>query len=186
MMNILLLFISLLPIRTLYSEIDKKGLDVILSYPIPRWKYLLEKYAGFLTYALLYPISIITVVITSSVFLNEDINVTLVINYSIGIYLIIFALGSISLLVLTIFLDSNKSMAVAGVVVVGMYLLESLGGMIQVLDNIQFLSIFHYFKINTLLETNSLPILDVVVVALTGLIALACSLLIFDRREFAN
>ena len=184
MMNILLLFISLYPAKILYQEIDKKSLDVILSYPVQRWKYLLEKFAGFLSYGLLYPLVIIGTIIFDSFYIGEEIDTNLVINYAIGIYLLIFALGSITLLCVSIFLDSNKSMTVAGIIVISMYLLESLGGIIQVLANIRFLSLFHYFKLDSILENGYLPIIDLIIVIGFGLIALCSSLVIFDKREF--
>jgi ABC-2 type transport system permease protein len=184
-MNILLLLVGLFPARSLASEIDKKTLDVILNYPIPRWRYLLEKFGVYMTYGLLFPVSIIGVVLGSTAFLGEEINVNLIINYSIGIYLLIFALGAISLLVVSIFLESNKSLTVAGGLVVGMYFLESLGGILESLGSIQSLSLFHYFKIGNILTEGMLPIFDVFIVLAIGIIALVSALVIFDKREFA-
>lgn len=185
MMNILLLFISLYPAKTLYQEIDRKNLDVILSYPIPRWQYLLQKFLGFLSYSLLYPIAIIGIILLSTYYLGEEINTNLVINYAIGIYLLVFALGTISLLSVSIFLESNKSITVAGIIILSMYFLESLGGIIPVLSNIQFFSLFHYFKLDVILKTGYLPVIDLIIVVGIGLIALISSLVIFDKREFA-
>ncbi|MHA2104546.1 MAG: hypothetical protein ACW981_14050, partial [Candidatus Hodarchaeales archaeon] len=47
-MNILLLLVGIFPARSLAAEIDKKTLDVILNYPIPRWRYLLEKFGVYM------------------------------------------------------------------------------------------------------------------------------------------
>jgi len=204
-MNIILLFVALfIPARLLSTEIDKNTLDVMLSYPIPRWRYLLEKYGVYLTYGLLFPISIITILIGSTAAMNAmfadgyvyynvtyyyEIDPSLVLNYSLGLFLLIFALGALSLLCASIFLESNKSLAAAGALILGQYFLESLGGVLAGLlegfTNIQALSLFHYFKINTIMETGSLPLFDVVVVAGVGLVALVSALIIFHKREFA-
>ena len=41
---ILLFIVIFFPSRMITSEVDKKTLDMSLSLPIPRWKYLLEKF----------------------------------------------------------------------------------------------------------------------------------------------
>ena len=137
-----------------------------------------------MTYSLLYPICISLVIIISSFLLNEEINIGLVLHYSIGTYLQIYALGSISLLCVSIFLDSNKSMMAAGVIAVLMYLLEGLGGVLPFLGSFQNFSIFHYFKIDSILSVGNLPLIDIFIVAGIGCIALIGSLIIFDKREF--
>ncbi|MFX1285903.1 MAG: ABC transporter permease subunit [Promethearchaeota archaeon] len=204
-MNIILLFVALfIPARLLSTEIDKNTLDVMLSYPIPRWRYLLEKFSVYLTYGLIFPISLGAILIGSTevmkivypdgfVFEGEpykyEIDNNLVLNYAIGIFLLLFALGAISLLCASIFLESNKSLSVAGALIIGQYFLESLGGLLAgVLEGfveIQAFSLFHYFKINSILETGMLPFFDIVIVAGVGIIALIGALVIFHKREFA-
>lgn len=204
-MNIILLFVALfIPARLLSTEIDKKTLDVMLSYPIPRWRYLLEKFGVYLTYGLLFPISIVGILIGSTTVMNMlyadgyefnnvvyyyEIDPNLVLNYSLGIFLLIFALGALSLLCASIFLESNKSLSAAGVLIIGQYFLESLGGLLAGLSEgfteIQAFSLFHYFKINDILETGMLPLFDVVIVTGVGILALISALLIFHKREFA-
>jgi len=204
-MNIILLFVALfIPARLLSTEIDKNTLDVMLSYPIPRWRYLLEKFGVYLTYGLLFPISIVGILIGSTAVMNTlyadgyefndivyfyEINPNLVLNYALGIFLLIFALGAISLLCASIFLESNKSLSAAGVLIIGQYFLESLGGLLTGLGegftDVQAFSLFHYFKINDILETGMLPLFDVVFVAGVGILALVGALVIFHKREFA-
>ncbi|MFW9903311.1 MAG: ABC transporter permease subunit [Candidatus Thorarchaeota archaeon] len=204
-MNILLLFVALfIPARLLSTEIDKNTLDVMLSYPIPRWRYLLEKFGVYLTYGFLFPISIVGILIGSTAIMNRlytdgyefngvvyyyEIDPNLVLNYSLGIFLLIFALGALSLLCASIFLESNKSLSAAGVLIIGQYFLESLGGLLVGLSegfiDFQVFSLFHYFKINDILETGMLPLFDVVIVTGVGILALISALFIFHKREFA-
>ncbi|MFW9778386.1 MAG: ABC transporter permease subunit [Candidatus Heimdallarchaeota archaeon] len=208
-LNLVVLFVAILvPARLLSAEVDKKTLDIMLSYPIPRWRYLLEKYGVFLTYSLLIPLSIIGMMFGSTVvmstifpdgfsFTNPNTQVTdtqlyeidpnLVINYAIGTFLVLFALGSISLLVSTIFLESNRSLSVAGLVIGGQYFLDSIGGLLDPNGSIgiRFFSLFHYFKVDALLESGSLPMTDLVVVIGVGIAGLASALLVFQKREFA-
>jgi len=95
-LNLLILFVSLvIPARLLSTEIDKKTMDMMLSFPIPRWRYLLEKFSVYLTYNLLFPILFIAVLIGSTLAINEEIDITLLANVAIGYYLLLFALGAL-------------------------------------------------------------------------------------------
>ncbi|MHA1168947.1 MAG: ABC transporter permease subunit [Candidatus Hodarchaeales archaeon] len=185
-MNILLLFVAMLiPSRMLAAEIDKRTLDVVLGFPIPRWRYLLEKFGVYLSYNLLFPITLAPIMIGSTLALGEEIDPVLVINFVISDYILLFSLGSISLLCVTVFLDSNKALAAAGLLIVFQYFLESMGGLIAFVKDFQFLSLFHYFKLDHIASAGMLPLGDVLIVIAVGVIALSSALYIFHNREFA-
>ncbi len=202
-MNILVLFVALfIPARILSTEIDKNTLDVMLSYPIPRWRYLLEKYGVYITYSLLFPMAIVVFMIGltlvmdmvypegyayNDVVYHYVINTDLVVNYALGIFLLLFALGALSLLCATIFLDSNRSLTAAGVLIGGQYMLDGLGGLLDPSGElgIQLFSLFHYFSLGTLIETGMLPFNDIIIVTGVGILALLGALTIFHKREFA-
>ena len=202
-MNILVLFVALfIPARILSTEVDKNTLDVMLSYPIPRWRYLLEKYGVYITYSLIFPMAIVVFMIGltwvmdmlypegyayNDVVYHYVINNDLVVNYALGIFLLLFALGAISLLCATIFLDSNRSLTAAGVLIGGQYMLDGLGGLLDPTGElgIQNFSLFHYFSLGTIIETGMLPLADVIIVAAVGIVALLSALTIFHKREFA-
>jgi ABC-2 type transport system permease protein len=185
--NIVILFVGFfIPSRLLGEEIDKNSLDMVLSYPIPRWQYLLEKHAVYLVYSILYPISLITFITGSSIIANEEFDINLLVNYGLGVFFTLFALGSISLLCTSIFLESSKSMAASGALIGVQYLLENLGGIVPMLKDIQFLSIFHYLKIGSIIANDMiLPLNELLIVILVGIFSLVSALIIFDRREFA-
>ncbi|MHA2224172.1 MAG: ABC transporter permease subunit [Candidatus Hodarchaeales archaeon] len=216
-LNLVVLFVAIfIPARILSTEVDKKTLDIMLSYPIPRWRYLLEKFGVFLTYSLLLPISIVGMLIGSTMIMNTifpngysfenpatqliethlyEIDTNLVVNYALGVFLLLFALGSISLLVSTIFLESNRSLSVAGLIIAGQYFLDSMAGLLDPNGNlfsadpkigIQNFSLFNYFSIGTIIDNASmLPLLDVLIVVGVGIVALVSGLFIFQKREFA-
>ena len=184
-MNILLLFIAIfVPARLLSAEVDRNTFDVMLSFPIKRWRYLLEKFFVYLTYNFLLPISMILVMIGSTFVMSEEIDVSLVFNYAISYWILLFALGGLSLLCASIFLDSTRSLAAAGLIIGGQYFLESLGGILEALGNFQGLSLFHYFKLGAIQKAGMLPLGEVIVVITIGILALGGALIIFHKREF--
>ena len=183
-MNILLLLLALYPARSLYQEVDKKSFDILFSYPVPRWKYLFEKFAVYLTFGILFPLSMFVTVIGTTLFIGESINTNLIFNYSLGVYIQLFALGSLSLLCVALFLESNKALVASSGLIGCQYFLESLGGFIPNLTNLQFLSIFHYFKIGSILDQGMLPLDEVLIVLSIGIIACISALIIFEKREY--
>ena len=190
-MNLIGLFVSIfVPVKLLSSEVDEKSLDVVLSYPISRWRYLLEKFSVYLTYNILFPLTMAVSMIGSAIILGEDYNAALIINYALGFWLLLFGLGSIALFCTAVFLDSNRSLTAAGVVILGSYLLDSMGGLLG-LKNLQLLSLFHYFKISGILEAgflnakDMLPLGEVFIVIVVGFVFLVSALYLFDRREIS-
>jgi ABC-type transport system involved in multi-copper enzyme maturation permease subunit len=185
-MNILLLFIAIfIPARLLSAEIDKKTFDIALSLPIPRWRYLLEKFSVFVTYSFVLPLAMVGIMLGSTAIMGETMDVSLVLNYALGFWLLLFTLGAMSLLCATIFLDSNRSLAAAGVLIGGQYFLDSLGGLLEALGNLQVFSLFHYFNLAAIQRAGTLPLLDVIIVLGVGFFSLLAALVIFEKREFA-
>lgn len=185
--NLVILFAAILiPSRLLSEEIDKNVLDVILSYPILRWRYLLDKFLVYLTYSLSYPIIVFITMMGSAAINNENMDISLVLNYSISLWFLLFAVGSVSLLMTSIFLDSNRSLAAAGLVAIGQYFLDSLGGIIPALQDLQFLSLFHYLKLGAILNEGMIPLNELFIISFVGFFATLLALWIFDHREFTN
>jgi len=188
-LEMIIVFITIFsPTRLITNEIDKKTLDVALSYPIPRWRYLLEKFGVYLTYNLLYPIFIILSGYLSTLALSiNDTEITM--NYkllfyaSISVWLYFFALGSISILVSTIFLDSRKSLAVAGVIIIGMFLLPRFASAAESIEFLKYLSIFNYFSPGKIYENQGFLVGDFFIVFGIGLVSLLAALWIFQKRE---
>lgn len=181
-----LLYVTIfVPVRLISTEIDKKTLDVTLSYPIPRWRYILEKFSVYLSYNLLYPILMFVITYLSTTAINESMNYAILSYSLIGVWFMFFALGALSLLCGTIFLESNKALSAAGVLILGQYLLERIGGLVESLRILQNLSLFHYLNAGTIADLGKLPLNELFTVAGVGILALSSALYIFQKRELA-
>ena len=198
-----------IPARLLASEMDNNTLDVMLSYPIPRWRYALEKFSVFLTYNLLYPVLIlVTTFFVNIIMINIDfisageaVDLVVVGYATIGSWSLFFALGALSFLCGTIFLESNKAMALSALVILGQYMMERFGGIVESINFLQDFSLFHYLIPATINRTGtipstinfsltigdlinfSIPISDLIPVLSVGLIATLGALYVFQKRE---
>lgn len=174
----------LIPTRIITGEVDKNTLDVTLSYPIPRWRYLLEKFMVYLTYSLLYPafVYIMAVVATNS--LGETMDMTVLGHSMIGFWLWLFALGALSLLCGTVFLDSNRALSASGILIVTQYVMTRLGD----LGDLSFLkdfSLFNYLSTGSIFQNGGMIMNELAVVLGVGIAALAAALYVFQKRELA-
>ena len=185
-MEWILIFESIFfPVRIISREVEKKTLDISLSYPIPRWRYILEKFSSYLTYNLLYPILLMTL----SYFVTEGIGETMnyaLVGYSlIGVWFLLFALGAMGLLCSSIFLDSGRSTGFAAILILGQYIMLRVGQLTESVSWVKKYSLFNYLNYNTIIELGYLPTDELFIVAAVGVITLTAALYIFQRRELA-
>jgi ABC-2 type transport system permease protein len=185
-LEMLMIFVTVfIPVRLISSEVDQNTLDIILSYPIPRWRFLLEKFSVYLTYNLLYPALMIFAVVLSAIGLGESINLATFTYSVIGVWLLFFALGSISLLCGAIFLKSKKALPASGILILGQYILVRVGGMVSNAEPLKLFSLFNYLNAGTIVNSGTMPINELFIVIVVGVIALAGALYIFQKRELA-
>ncbi len=190
-----ILFITIVvPAFLISSEIDRKTLDVMLSYPIPRWRFALEKFAVYATYNLFYPIFIVLITFISTEYLQEQFNYEVLMYALIGLWLWLFTLGALSFLCAAIFLETRKSISFAALLIMGQYILQRFGGLSETLEFYQNISIFNYLSAGKIYKWFINPetynffeefIPQVLLVTGIGIAALIAALFIFQHRELA-
>jgi ABC-2 type transport system permease protein len=180
-----IVFIAILiPARIVAAEVDKNTLDVTLSYPIPRWRYLLEKFGVYVTYNILYAVFIYLFAVVSTNGLGETLDTTVLIHALTGFWLWLFALGALSLLCGTLFLESNRALSASGALIVIQYIMTRLGE----LGDLSFLkdwTVFNYLSTGTILQNGGIPMNELAVVVGVGVAALVAALYVFQKRELA-
>lgn len=185
-LEMVILFITIIiPARMITAEVDKRTLDISLSYPISRWRYVLEKFGSYLIFNLLYPILMLLVTLISSKILNEEMNFVLLTYGFIGSWLQFFALGAISLLCGAIFLEGKKAIAAAGGIIVGMWILVRVGGIVESVNFLKYLSLFNYLNTAIIFSEGVMPLDELFIILGVGFVSLISALVIFEKRELA-
>lgn len=183
-LEMLMVFLTIfIPARIITAEVEKRTFDIVLSYPIPRWRYLLEKFGVYLFYNLLYPIILLLFTYICTIALGETMNYAVFTYIMIGFWFQFFALGAITLLCSAIFLESKKTIAVAGVLNIGQWILVRIGGIMESLNFLKYFSIFNYMGGSSIIQSGAFPIGEFFVLLGIGIAALTASLIIFDKRE---
>ncbi len=179
---IYLLLPVFLGVNIIAREVDKKTLDITLSYPISRWKIPLGRFAAVNTYALTIPLFTFVPISFGAIYFGEDIDHLALLVALLSKQLLFFALTAISLLCAVVFLRSKTSYGAAGGIIIGSYIIKSLGGLVESLHIIRNLSLFYYLD-GTTIWLGTFPLDEALIVLGVGILALISSLVIFQRRE---
>ena len=187
-LEMILLFLGIFYGASLISrEFDKNTLDSMLSLPISRKRFISEKFMVYISNTFMIPISVIIITILFTFVIDEPFDSTQFIYAAIAYWLLFVALGTISLLMGTIFLESTKSYVAAGILILGMWIIERIGGLVASLRNLQNLSLFHYINGSTILTNGiSSVFVDIIIVIVVSLLCFLASLIVFDKRELTT
>jgi ABC-2 type transport system permease protein len=174
-------------------EADSGTLDVFLSYPVPRWRFLLEKLLAIITLSVTFPILVWGVIHVGAIFLKVDFESEAFFIAIFGKWVVYMVFTSITLLCSVIFMETTKTLGSAGLIIGGSWVLERIGGLIrtaseETADIMQGISLFHYLDgptvMNALMANEAYPFDELLLVLAIGIGALLAALFLFQKREF--
>ena len=185
-LEMILLFLGIFYGASLISrEVDKNTLDMMLSLPISRSRFLSEKFLVYISNTLMIPISAVLITYLLHFTVNEEFDTIRFMYASMAYWLLFIALGTVSLLMGTIFLDSTKSYAASGIAILSMWILERIGGLVSSLKDLQTVSIFHYLNGANILK-NGLDYYEIAIVLLFSIVCFMLALVVFNKRDLAT
>ena len=121
-------------------------------------------------------------VVTQSI--GETLDLTVLGHAMAGFWLWLFALGALSLLCETLFLESNRALSASGTLILTQYVMTRLWDLVN-LGFLKDLSLFNYLSTGTILQQGGMIMNELFLVVGVGLIALLCALYTFQKRELA-
>lgn len=185
--------ILLFGVVSIAREVDSGTLDFMLSYPVPRWKFLLEKLLAFITVTLGYPVLTCAAAILGAIIIGEDFNSGAFLIALLGRWLLYITLTIIVILCSLIFMESSKTLGLAGLILGGSYIAKVLGGLVgmanpETADVLQGISLFYYLDgsavMKAVMSNEAYPLAELAVLLAVGITALIASLALFQKREF--
>ena len=169
---------------TIASEEERGTLDLLLSYPLPRWRVVVEKFGAMVIATLVLAFALWLGLTISAIALDIDISIGRLAETCLSAALLGVTFGTLALAVSCVRGNRGLSMGVASALGVYAYLLNVIAPMIEWLEPFRKLSPFYYYIAADPLN-NGLNLGHVAI--LTGLIAvfLAVALITFQRRDLA-
>lgn len=181
---ILAIFAVVVGTGLIAGEEEKGTLDLLLSHPIRRWRAVTEKFAAFVVATVLITVLIAIFFVSGSVMIGETSQLDRITLATMNIVPVTLAGGALALMASVLFRSRRLANAVALVVIIGSYFMESLGKTVDALEPYRPIALFHYYD-STAALFGSIKWGDIgILLALTA-IFFVISLLAFQRRDIA-
>ncbi|MFX1538825.1 MAG: ABC transporter permease, partial [Promethearchaeota archaeon] len=160
--------ILLFGIQIVNQEVDSGTMDFMLSFPVPRWRFILEKVFAFITVTFSFPVLSAGIAIVGAAIVGVELQpygAEAFFLALVGKWLLYFTMTCVVILISVIFMDTGKTLAFGGLFVGGSYLLKTVGGLVTASDPdlsnlLREASFYHYLDggriMNKVIETGGL------------------------------
>lgn len=167
------------------NEIDKGTIEILMALPSSRIKIFLQRYfAGLLllaTFCLISLWGIVPLAALQSLKYNADSYLTT----TIGSFFFIWAVYSLAVLFSTIFSEKGKASMASGGILILAYALNIVASLQDNLQNLKYVSFFHYFNAPDLLARNIYPDLSLIVLGGFALVITFMAAMRFNSRDLS-
>ena len=164
-------------------EAERGTLDLLLSQPLARKNLILCKLAAFLTMVIILLMFSCIGISLGLLIIGTSINIGHLFLAHIIIGLLIFAVSGYCTLLSCISMDPRHSIAYAGAITSGMYILNFMVPTLGSFKWVANLSLFHHLNIFNTLSSGTTNWNGSIVYISTGALCLVLALLIFERRD---
>lgn len=167
------------------GEIEKGTIEIILAQPISRLKIFFGKYlAGVASIVAFCFVSIFSVVPLAELY---GVEYRLQNYWTVSILGFLFALAifSLSMLATSIFSEKGKSNFTVGGIIAFMYIINIISGFKESIEDLKYLSFFHYFDYSPAILENKIDSLTVWVFFGVSVVATALAAFWFMRRDIS-
>jgi len=165
-------------------EMEHGTLDLLLAQPVRRHKVISAKFAVFAFSAIIIAIASIIGLAAGAAIIDEPANIGSMSLVLIEGFLLVLAIGCVTLLFSAIFLQPRRALLFGGVFMAFSYILNF---MIPILPDsfewIRNLSIFYHFQPNDIISSGALNGTAVAVYSTLAITCFAAALYIFQRRD---
>jgi ABC-2 type transport system permease protein len=137
------------------KEVESKTMDMLLSNPVPRYRIVLEKYLGMVPLVLAVNFATLATIVAVTLAIGEELlfyHLLMTHVMSLPYFLSVLAMG---ILVSTVVDDKMKASIVVMGIIIGSYILVTLGLLAPGYENLGLISLTHYYDpAETLLQGN--------------------------------
>jgi len=182
-MVILGILIGFVSASLISKEIEGKTIDLLMSNPISRKQIVFEKFLGLIPLVLIINFATMLTVVGVTVAIGEDLsfyNLFLTHLASIAYFLAIISIG----LLISVIIDEKMKASIFFIVILmGMYVLESISKIIPDYESIGYVSITHYFVSYDTLKLGKFDIAGALVLICITVVCLIISMIYFEHRD---
>ena len=176
----------------LSQDIEEKTIELSLSKPITRTKYLGSKIVSL--YVIITIMMALTFLIisgtiaTSQIFIDEGLYWDRVGGTYVIVVLFLSALSMIAFFSSTIFLNTKKAMVIGIVALFLMFFIDGFYSYMEEIENLKYFTVFFYYNpVDYLVHADiDLFIRDIIVLASINAALVIGSLIVFNKKDIPN
>lgn len=174
--------------RSLGSDYDKRRMDIIFSSPIPRRRYLLEKFSllSLVTLAVLMVSAAFMAFSIALIGEGGELGLQQIALSLLGAWPLFMAVISLALLFAVLLRSSRGATALTFGVILIQYVLNVLGHMVEGLSWVHSLTILTYWDYNSVLLDDVFVIGDALLLLGVAAIVLIVALYVFERVDMPS
>ncbi len=166
------------------GEESRGTIDVLLSYPIPRWRVIAEKSMAVVLAVAVAALMIWAFAVVGAAISNSALPYGTLAAGILMLSLLSLAFGALAVAVSAATGNRAVSVGVSIGLMFAMYLIDALSGIVDAMNAIRPLSLFRYYLDGDPLR-NGLVWTNVAVLAAVTAVLFAVSLLAFERRDLS-
>jgi ABC-2 type transport system permease protein len=179
------LFIAYISVSVIAGDFENKHMDLLLSTPVSRRRYIIEKFSAMVVIAVLV-ISVATVGLVSGLAnLNAltEFPADLVLLSLIGCLPFFMVIITVGILTAVFFQKVRTGMGVTFAFIIAEFFLYAFGGFSKSLEWMKTISIFQYWDYTSVIIDNIFKTSDFILLTASSLVILIISIWIFEKKD---
>jgi len=179
------LFIAYLSVSVIASDFENKRMDVMLSTPISRRRYLLEKFGAMSIIALLMILVAIVGLAGGLTSINalSEFSAAAVVLSLIGCLPFLMVIAAVGMLTAVLFQKVRTGMGVTFAFVFAEFFLCTFGGFSKSLEWMKTISIFNYWDYSSVIIDDLFKSGDFVILTVLAIVLLVIGILVFEKKD---
>jgi ABC-2 type transport system permease protein len=165
-------------------EMEQGTLDLLMAQPVPRYKIITARFGVFIVSAFLIAVFSILGMMAGAATVDTSVNLGSISLIFVEAFLLVLALGSVTLLCAAAFLRPRQALMVSGVFMGLSYILNFVvPALPESFEWLRNLSVFYHFQPNDIITNMSLNGLSVAIYAGIFVVCTVASIIVFQRRD---
>lgn len=166
------------------GEESRGTIDMLLSYPVPRWRVLLDKWLALVLALVVIAVVMLAGIVLGAVASASELATDGVVAGLVMVTLLALDFAGIALLISSATGNRGAGIGISVAFLVVMYFIQALAPMIEVFNSVRKFSLFYWYLENDPLQ-HGLAVGDAVVLAVVAVLLFAASLVAFERRNLS-
>ena len=169
----------------LATEVEKGTAEIMLSRPVSRAEIFLARYlAGLIILIIFTLVSVYSLIPLAEL---HDIDYALANYNTMAMMGLLFgwAVFSMAMMLSAIFSEKGRVYMIGGMTIVGMYIANVASSLLEKVENLQYISFFHYYDYQAALTKNHIDELSIYVFIGVVVVCSCIGLIWFNKRDIA-